>query len=163
FVIASGISAVLAQRLARRLCEHCRQEYEPSADELEKVGLDATIEHLWRPGSCDRCTRGYRGRVGIFQLLVMHAVAGRLAALAAGVGLSANAHRSPCHLSHSCPSDHHSYVWFDAAGQGWDCAKVGAPEVTAADTQRIYDDGLAYQCRRAGGKQAATCGTEAWA
>ena len=80
FVIASGISAVLAQRLARRLCEHCRQEYEPSADELEKVGLDATIEHLWRPGSCDRCTRGYRGRVGIFQLLVMTDEVRRLAA-----------------------------------------------------------------------------------
>jgi hypothetical protein len=86
-----------------------------------------------------------------------------LALLAAGVGLSSNAHRSPCHLAHSCPSDHHSYVWFDAAGQGWDCAKVGAPEVTAADTQRVYHQGLAYQCRRAGGKQAATCGTEAWA
>jgi len=71
FVIASGVSAVLAQRLARRLCEHCREPYEPTADELEKVGLDATVRRLWRPGSCDRCTRGYRGRVGIFQLLLM--------------------------------------------------------------------------------------------
>jgi type IV pilus assembly protein PilB len=71
FVIASGVSAVLAQRLARRLCEHCREPYEPTADELEKVGLDGTVGRLWRPGSCDRCTRGYRGRVGIFQLLLM--------------------------------------------------------------------------------------------
>jgi type IV pilus assembly protein PilB len=71
FVIASGISAVLAQRLARRLCEHCRQPYEPSADELEKVGLDAAVGQLWRPGSCERCSRGYRGRIGIFQLLTM--------------------------------------------------------------------------------------------
>jgi hypothetical protein len=86
-----------------------------------------------------------------------------LALLAAGVALSGTAHRSPCHSVHSCPSDHHSYVWFDAAGQGWDCAKVGAPEVTAADTQRIYHDGLAYQCRRAGGAQTPTCGVEAWA
>jgi len=86
-----------------------------------------------------------------------------LALLAAGLAVSANAHRSPCHLSHSCPSDHHSYVWFDSAGQGWDCAKVGASEVGPADTQRIYYDGLAYQCRRAGGTQTPTCGVEAWA
>src|SRR5438874_966873 len=82
-----------------------------------------------------------------------------LGLLAAGAGLSANAHRSPCHTAHSCPSDHHSYVWFDAAGQGWDCAKVGAPEVTAADTQRIYYAGLAYQCHAAGGTQAAARST----
>src|SRR3954447_16021439 len=86
-----------------------------------------------------------------------------LALLAAGVALSGTAHRSPCHSAHSCPSDHHSYVWFDAAGQGWDCAKVGAPEVTAADTQRIYYAGLAYRCHAAGGTHAAACGTEAWA
>jgi hypothetical protein len=86
-----------------------------------------------------------------------------LALLATGVALSGNMHRSGCHTAHSCPSDHHSYVWFDAAGQGWDCAKVGAPEVTAADTQRIYFDGLAYQCHRAGGTQTPTCGVEAWA
>lgn len=86
-----------------------------------------------------------------------------LALLAAGVALSGITHGSPCHASHSCPSDHHSYVWFDPAGQGWDCAKVGAPEVTAADTQRVYYDGLPYQCRRAGGTQTPTCGVEAWA
>src|SRR4051795_2745360 len=86
-----------------------------------------------------------------------------LALLAARVAVSADAHRSPCHLAHRCPSDHHSYVWYDAAGQGWDCAKLGAPEVTAADTQRVYYGGLAYQCRRAGGAQAPTCGVEAWA
>jgi hypothetical protein len=86
-----------------------------------------------------------------------------LALLAAGVALSGTAHRSPCHSAHSCPSDHHSYVWFDAAGQGWDCAKVGAVEVSSADTQRIYYEGLAYQCHRAGGAQAPACGVEAWA
>src|SRR4051794_23930476 len=86
-----------------------------------------------------------------------------LALLAAGVALSAPAHSAPCHQAHTCPSDHHSYVWFDAAGQGWDCAKVGAPEVSSADTQRIFYGGLAYQCHRAGGAQAPACGVEAWA
>jgi hypothetical protein len=86
-----------------------------------------------------------------------------VALLAAGVALSETRHVAPCHLVHSCPSDHHSYVWFDAAGQGWDCAKVGAHEVTAADTQRVYHGGHAYQCHRAGGTQTPTCGVEAWA
>jgi type IV pilus assembly protein PilB len=80
FVIASGVTAVLAQRLARRLCEHCREAYTPTADELEKVGLGAGVERLWRPGSCERCTRGYRGRVGIFQFLLMTEEVCRLAA-----------------------------------------------------------------------------------
>jgi hypothetical protein len=86
-----------------------------------------------------------------------------LALLAAGVAVSADRHRSPCHLAHSCPSDHHSYIWFDAAGQGWDCAKVGAPEVSAADTYAIYYGGLRYQCHRAGGTTAPACGVERWA
>ena len=80
FVVASGVTAVLAQRLARRLCEHCRESYQPTADELEKIGLDAGVDTLWRPGSCDRCTRGYRGRVGVFQFLLMTEEVCRLAA-----------------------------------------------------------------------------------
>ena len=86
-----------------------------------------------------------------------------LALLAAGAAVSANRHRAPCHSAHSCPSDHHSYVWFDAAGQGWDCAKVGAPEVTSADAQAIFYGGLRYQCHRAGGAAAPACGVERWA
>jgi type II secretory ATPase GspE/PulE/Tfp pilus assembly ATPase PilB-like protein len=74
---------VLAQRLARRLCEHCRQAYAPTADELEKVGLAPGVDRLWRPGSCDNCTRGYRGRIGIFQFLTMTEGVSRLAARAA--------------------------------------------------------------------------------
>jgi type II secretory ATPase GspE/PulE/Tfp pilus assembly ATPase PilB-like protein len=80
FVVASAITAVLAQRLARRLCDHCREPYQPTADELAKLGLDASVEQLWRPASCDRCTRGYRGRVGIFQFLTMTEEVSRLAA-----------------------------------------------------------------------------------
>ncbi len=71
FVVASAVSAVLAQRLARRLCEHCRQPYEPSPDELAKIGIESAVTRLWRPGGCDRCTRGYRGRVAIFQMITM--------------------------------------------------------------------------------------------
>jgi hypothetical protein len=85
-----------------------------------------------------------------------------LACLAAArVAVPGIDHRSPCHLTHRCPSDHHSYVWYDAAGQGWDCAEPGAPEVTAADTQTLYVGGRRYLCRRAGGTQTPTCGVEA--
>jgi type IV pilus assembly protein PilB len=80
FVVASSVTAVLAQRLARKLCEHCRQAYAPTSDELEKVGLDAATTTLWRTGSCEHCTRGYRGRVGVFQLLAMTDEIGRLVA-----------------------------------------------------------------------------------
>jgi type IV pilus assembly protein PilB len=80
FVVSSAVSAVLAQRLARRLCEHCREPYVPNAEELEKLGFEAGVAQLWRPGTCDRCTRGYRGRVGIFQFLSMTEEVCRLAA-----------------------------------------------------------------------------------
>jgi type IV pilus assembly protein PilB len=83
FVLASSVTAVLAQRLARKLCEHCREVYQPTSDELEKVGLDESTAQLWRPGSCEHCTRGYRGRVGIFQLLPMTEEVRRLVARAA--------------------------------------------------------------------------------
>ena len=86
FVVASAVSAVLAQRLARRLCEHCRQPYAPTPDELEKLGLDESVTQLWRPGACERCSRGYRGRVGIFQLLPMTDEVRRLAARDASIG-----------------------------------------------------------------------------
>jgi hypothetical protein len=76
-----------------------------------------------------------------------------LAVLAAGIAAaapSATAHTSGCHSSYSCPSDHHSYVWYDAGGQGWDCVKPGAPEYTSADTTAITYDGYTYYCHAAG-------------
>jgi type IV pilus assembly protein PilB len=68
YLTAAGISAVLAQRLARRLCAHCRVTHEPSPAELEQLGLrEGSL--LYRPGGCAKCHRGYRGRIGLFQLL----------------------------------------------------------------------------------------------
>ncbi|HZT91868.1 MAG TPA: GspE/PulE family protein [Gaiellaceae bacterium] len=80
FVVASAVSAVLAQRLARRLCEHCREPYTPTEDELAKTGARANITRLWKPVGCSHCNRGYRGRVGIFQFLPMTDEVRRLAA-----------------------------------------------------------------------------------
>jgi type IV pilus assembly protein PilB len=68
YLTAAGTAAVLAQRLARRLCVHCRVPYDPSSVELEQLGLpEGTVLH--RPGGCSKCHRGYRGRIGLFQLL----------------------------------------------------------------------------------------------
>src|SRR4051794_34156569 len=59
-------------------------------------------------------------------------------------------HSSGCHGAHTCPSDHHTYIWFDGNGQGWDCAEPTAREVTAADTTSIVYQGLPYLCHAAG-------------
>ncbi|MBA3329971.1 MAG: type II/IV secretion system protein [Actinobacteria bacterium] len=87
FLTGSALSAVLAQRLVRRLCVHCREEYEPSAEELSQVGLPPEVrtkvgaQRLYRKVGCARCGRsGYRGRIAIFQLMVMTEAVERLGA-----------------------------------------------------------------------------------
>ena len=78
FLTASAISAVLAQRLARKLCTSCAEAFEPSEAELRaaRVSEDQFEQYkgvtFRRPVGCPRCSNsGYRGRVGIFQLLRM--------------------------------------------------------------------------------------------
>jgi hypothetical protein len=76
-----------------------------------------------------------------------------LLSVAAMVGLTphALAHRSGCHVAHSCPSDHHTYVWYDSSGRGWSCAEPGASEYDPArDKTKIVYQGRTYYCRRAG-------------
>jgi type IV pilus assembly protein PilB len=79
FLTGSAVSAVLAQRLARRLCTNCCEMYVPAPDELiaarvapEEVAAREGMA-LYRKVGCPRCNRtGYKGRIGIFQLLVMN-------------------------------------------------------------------------------------------
>lgn len=78
FLTGSAVSAVLAQRLLRRLCVHCAEVYAPTDAELRNPELDrlnVTIDadaSFSRKVGCARCNdTGYRGRVGIFQLMVM--------------------------------------------------------------------------------------------
>jgi type IV pilus assembly protein PilB len=79
----SAITAVLAQRLVRRLCEDCREPYEPSRADLEYLGFAPTaIERgvtLYRRRGCTRCSKGYVGRTGIHQLMNMDENIARLA------------------------------------------------------------------------------------
>jgi type IV pilus assembly protein PilB len=77
FLTGAAISGVLAQRLARRLCEHCREVYVPTEEELANAQLPEELRggkiELYRKNGCPRCRHtGYRGRIGIFQLLTMN-------------------------------------------------------------------------------------------
>ena len=78
FLTGSAVSAVLAQRLARKLCSHCCEMYSPSTEDLisarvsPEVAAAADGVVFYRKKGCPRCGQtGYKGRVGIFQLLVM--------------------------------------------------------------------------------------------
>jgi type IV pilus assembly protein PilB len=78
FLVGSAVSAVLAQRLARKLCAHCCELYSPSVDELLRARVSPNVAAMndgitfYRKVGCPRCNQtGYRGRIGIFQLLTM--------------------------------------------------------------------------------------------
>ncbi|WP_341502768.1 type II secretion system ATPase GspE [Gallaecimonas sp. GXIMD4217] len=73
FLVSSSLLGVLAQRLVRRLCPHCRQPYQASSAELEILGMAADTEQvLYHPGSCEHCNHtGYKGRTGIHELIVV--------------------------------------------------------------------------------------------
>ena len=78
FLTGAAVSGVLAQRLARKLCTHCCEMYSPSVEELlaARVSPDiaASVDGMafYRKRGCPRCNQtGYRGRIGIFQLLEM--------------------------------------------------------------------------------------------
>jgi type IV pilus assembly protein PilB len=78
FLTGAAVSAVLAQRLARKLCAHCCELYSPSVDELLKARVSPEVAAandgvtFYRKVGCPRCNQtGYRGRIGIFQLLTM--------------------------------------------------------------------------------------------
>jgi type IV pilus assembly protein PilB len=79
FLTGSAVTAVLAQRLARKLCTHCCEMYTPSVDDLIKAKVSPDIAAmtdgmaLYRKHGCPRCNQtGYRGRIGIFQLMSMN-------------------------------------------------------------------------------------------
>ena len=69
YLVASSVIGVLAQRLVRRLCRDCKEPYTPSPREAERIGL-APGKRLWTNGRCEACREtGYRGRMGLFELL----------------------------------------------------------------------------------------------
>src|SRR5436190_22549888 len=73
----------------------------------------------------------------------------------------AAAHSNPCHSQHTCPSDHHTYVWTDpTTGLQWDCVEPGAREYNAIlDVTTLVWDGRTYYCRAAGSTTTTTTAT----
>jgi type II secretory ATPase GspE/PulE/Tfp pilus assembly ATPase PilB-like protein len=73
YVVSAALAGVIAQRLARRLCLYCREAYEPSDDLLQSLGLpvDSGPRTFFHATGCAHCTAGYRGRIGVFQFLIV--------------------------------------------------------------------------------------------
>jgi type IV pilus assembly protein PilB len=72
YLVGATVCGVLAQRLVRKLCQNCREEYEPSMNEKRQIEKSAgNVEKLFRPRGCPRCRNlGYTGRIGIYELFV---------------------------------------------------------------------------------------------
>ena len=81
FNIASAVSLIIAQRLARRLCSHCKQPADIPKEALLRQGFkeeqlkEATF---YKAVGCDQCTEGYKGRVGVYQVMPISDEMGRL-------------------------------------------------------------------------------------
>ena len=75
FLVASSVLAIMAQRLVRKVCPKCRMRYEPPAHILTGLGLRPEIAkkaNFMRGKGCNHCNKkGYRGRMGIFELMTM--------------------------------------------------------------------------------------------
>ncbi len=78
FMLSTAVSAILAQRLTRRICSQCRQSYVPPPELLTELGLPAgKIKEFFRPPandkSCPKCGGlGYHGRIGVYELLAIN-------------------------------------------------------------------------------------------
>ncbi|MGA2364617.1 MAG: type IV-A pilus assembly ATPase PilB [Steroidobacteraceae bacterium] len=82
YAIATSVSLIIAQRLARRLCGHCKQPLDVPAEALRKEGFQendiATGIKIYAAKGCTNCTDGYKGRVGIYQVMEVSEELGRI-------------------------------------------------------------------------------------
>jgi type IV pilus assembly protein PilB len=77
-LLATSINCIVAQRLTRRLCMHCREPYWPAESELEELGLEQPSDDTWlyKPVGCPQCNNtGFAGRVALYEVMT---VQGRL-------------------------------------------------------------------------------------
>ena len=73
FLVGAALNGVLAQRLLRRLCQHCKAQEKPSEEMAEFLEMnEMPSNELWAPQGCDKCRNtGYSGRVGIYEMLAV--------------------------------------------------------------------------------------------
>jgi type IV pilus assembly protein PilB len=80
--IASSVNLIIAQRLARRLCTHCKKPVDVPKEALLKEGFkEADVAKgitIYGPEGCDQCNEGYKGRVGIYQVMPVSEEMGRI-------------------------------------------------------------------------------------
>jgi type IV pilus assembly protein PilB len=93
YAIATSVSLIIAQRLARRLCNHCKQPMDIPKEALLKEGFTETDVaagmKIYIPKGCSNCTDGYKGRVGIYQVLpVTESIARIILALGSAVEIA---------------------------------------------------------------------------
>ncbi|MCF6154301.1 MAG: pilus assembly protein PilB [Candidatus Brocadia sp.] len=76
YLIAATVEVVISQRLVRKICVSCREEYEPSEESLMELNLtkvDVTGKKFFRGKGCNNCNKiGYKGRIGIFEIMVIN-------------------------------------------------------------------------------------------
>ena len=74
YLIASTMQAIMAQRLVRVICSNCKTAYQPAPDELLEIGIDPSRVQgytFYQGKGCEQCRQtGYRGRVGLFEILI---------------------------------------------------------------------------------------------
>jgi type IV pilus assembly protein PilB len=82
YAIATSVSLIIAQRLARKLCANCKQKLDIPAEALHKEGFsDDEIKKgltIFGPKGCGQCVDGYKGRVGIYQVMPVSEAIGRI-------------------------------------------------------------------------------------
>jgi type IV pilus assembly protein PilB len=81
FNLATSVNLVIAQRLARRLCQHCKQETDLPKDVLLDAGFkpdEIGKFKIFEPVGCENCTHGYKGRVGVYQVMKLSEEMGRI-------------------------------------------------------------------------------------
>jgi type IV pilus assembly protein PilB len=82
YAIATSVSLIIAQRLARRLCDNCKETKDIPREALEKEGFEAEdLDEglsIFGPKGCKSCNDGYKGRVGIFQVMEVSEAMGRI-------------------------------------------------------------------------------------
>ena len=96
YAIATSVSLIIAQRLARRLCSHCKQPMDIPKEALLKEGFQeadvAAGMKIFGPKGCDSCTDGYKGRCGIYQVLpITETIARIILAMGSAVDIGAQA------------------------------------------------------------------------
>lgn len=70
YLIGGSLRGIVSQRLVRKICQNCKEEYKPDKYTLDLAGMGLTNKHYYKGKGCYQCfDTGYRGRIGVFEIL----------------------------------------------------------------------------------------------